>query len=216
MQEEFENQLMKSQIEVQEMTSNELAKELHDNVGQLLSCTKMFIGITQRSLAQIPDTLNLAEETLGKAINELRALTKSMDKEWLEQFDLITNLENEINRINAAKTIRINLSHCGKLGLDTQKQIILFRITQEAIQNAIKHADSENISINITTILNTIDLKIYDDGKGFDLESANTGLGIRNMKQRIGLLGGSICWDTSVYGSKINIQLPINDDKYEN
>ena len=67
-----------------------------------------------------------------------------------------------------------------------------------------------------SSILNIIDLKIYDDGKGFDLESANTGLGIRNMKQRIGLLGGSICWDTSVYGSKINIQLPINDDKYEN
>ncbi|NQX40929.1 Signal transduction histidine kinase [Pedobacter steynii] len=216
MQEDFENQLMKSQIEVQEITFEELGKELHDNVGQLLSSTKMLLGVTQRSLAEIPETLNLAEETLGKAINELRALTKSLDKEWLERFDLITNLEAEINRINVAKTTHINFTHCGKLPIDTQKQIILFRIMQEALQNAIKHADAASISINITMTSNTISLKIYDDGIGFEMQSANTGLGISNMKHRTALLGGTISWNVSATGSRVNIQLPIKDNDHEN
>ncbi|AOM79531.1 sensor histidine kinase [Pedobacter steynii] len=216
MQEDFENQLMKSQIEVQEMTFDELGKELHDNVGQLLSSTKMLLGVTQRSLTDIPETLNLAEETLGKAINELRALTKSLDKEWLERFDLITNLETEINRINVAKTVCISFMHCGKLPIDTQKQIILFRIIQEALQNAIKHADAANISINITVSSNTISLRIYDDGKGFEMQSTDTGLGIRNMQHRTALLGGTINWDLSATGSRVNIQLPIKENDHEN
>lgn len=216
MQEDFENQLMKSQIEVQEMTFDELGKELHDNVGQLLSSTKMLLGVTQRSLTDIPETLNLAEETLGKAINELRALTKSLDKEWLERFDLITNLETEINRINVAKTVCISFTHCGKLPIDTQKQIILFRIIQEALQNAIKHADAANISINITLSSNTISLRIYDDGKGFEMQSTDTGLGIRNMQHRTALLGGTINWDLSATGSRVNIQLPIKENDHEN
>ncbi|RQO65299.1 hypothetical protein DBR43_31125 [Pedobacter sp. KBW06] len=216
MQEDFENQLMKSQIEVQEITFAELGKELHDNVGQLLSSTKMLLGVTQRSLDEIPETLNLAEETLGKAIHELRALTKSLDKEWLERFDLITNLQAEINRINVAKTTRISFAHCGKLPIDTQKQIILFRIIQEALQNAIKHADAASIEINITMVSNVINLKIYDDGKGFEMQSANTGLGINNMKHRTALLGGTISWNVSATGSRVNIQLPVKDNDHEN
>ena len=70
--EDFEQQLLKSQVEVQETTYNVLSKELHDNVGQLLSTAKMLLGLTERSLDKIPDTLVTANATLGKAIQELR------------------------------------------------------------------------------------------------------------------------------------------------
>jgi len=168
MLEEFDRQLMKSQIEVQEMTFGELGKDLHDNVGQLLSSTKMLLGITQRTIIPVPETLNLAEQTLGNAISELRSLTKSLDKEWLEQFDLITNLNTEITRINAAGMLTIQFHHPGKLPLDHQKQIILFRIVQEALQNAIKHAECRTIAIDIKSNEQVISLNINDDGKGFD------------------------------------------------
>src|SRR6266513_5304855 len=92
MKQTFEQTLLQSQIEVQEATFSILAKELHDNVGQLLSSSKMLLGITQRNFSNAPETLTIAEETLGKAITELRSLSKSIDKEWLEQFDLIDNL----------------------------------------------------------------------------------------------------------------------------
>ena len=103
----------------------------------------MLLGITQRNLADIPETLTIAQETLGKAISELRSLSKSLDKEWLAQFDLIDNLATEINRINAGLILEIHFSHPGKLSLTVEKQIILFRIIQEALQNAIKHSEAQ-------------------------------------------------------------------------
>lgn len=208
MKAEFEKQLFQSQVEVQEATYSILARELHDNVGQLLSSSKMLLGITQRNLGTLPETLILAEETLGKAITELRALSKSMDKEWLEQFELIENLTTEINRINAGKMLFIDFAHSGKLPLTSEKQIILFRIIQEGLQNIIKHAKAKNIIIEIKADGQNLSVHIEDDGKGFSEISGN-GLGIRNMKHRAKLLGGNITWNQPEKGSSVTIEIPI-------
>ena len=211
MKKSFEQTLLQSQIEVQEATFSFLAKELHDNVGQLLSSSKMLMGITQRNLANIPETLTIAEETLGKAIVELRSLSKSLDKQWLEQFDLIENLTTEIKRINSCLILEIHFSHPGKLSLKVEEQIILFRIIQEALQNAIKHSEAENICIKIETKAENIIISITDDGKGF-APIINDGLGMRNMRHRTMLLGGNITWDTPERGSSITIQLPVKEN----
>lgn len=213
---EYEKQLMQSQIEVQEMTMEDLGRELHDNVGQLLSSTKLLLGVTQRSISEVPDTLSLALETLDIAIIDLRALTKSLDKEWLAQFDLVTNLETEISRINTAKEILIEFTHPGKLPMEAKAQIVLFRIVQEALQNAIKHADAANIMLNISIHQNRILLDIKDNGKGVKGTQLKSGLGIRNMKHRTKLLGGMIEWVSSTGGSEVKIELPIKEITYEN
>ena len=211
MKKAFEQTLLQSQIEVQEATFSVLAKELHDNVGQLLSSSKMLLGITQRSMTNAPEALTIAEETLGKAINELRSLSKSLDKEWLEQFDLVENLSTEINRINAGLILEIHFSHPGKLPLKSEEQIILFRIVQEALQNAIKHSAAKNIRIEIETQAENIIVNITDDGKGFE-SIPNDGQGMRNMKHRTKLLGGNITWNTPENGSSITIQLPVKEN----
>lgn len=213
MKKTFEDALLRSQIEVQEATFSALGQELHDNIGQLLSSTKMLLAITQRNMTSKPETLTIAEETLGKAINELRSLSKSLDKEWLEQFDLIDNLTTEIKRINAGLILEIHFSHHGKLPLKAEEQIILFRIIQEALQNAIKHSEAKNIRIEVETQVENITVNITDDGKGFELIS-NDGLGMHNMKHRTKLLGGNITWNTSINGSSITIQLPVKENSY--
>ncbi|MEO8762674.1 MAG: ATP-binding protein [Ginsengibacter sp.] len=215
MKKTFEQTLLQSQIEVQEATFSALGKELHDNIGQLLSSTKMLLGITQRNLKDTPETLTIAVETLGKAINELRALSKSIDKEWLDQFDLVENLSTEITRINNAKMLQIQFSHPGRLPMKAEEQIILFRIIQEALQNAIKHSEAQNIRIEIATQTQNILVTITDDGKGLGSISTD-GLGMRNMKQRTKLLGGNITWSMPTRGSSINIQLPVKEEEYEN
>jgi len=208
MKKTFETALLQSQVEVQENTFSMLAKELHDNVGQLLSSSKMLLGITQRELGKSPETLTIAEETIGKAITELRALSKSMDKEWLEQFELIENLSTEIKRINSGKMLVIVFSHTGKLPLTSEKQIMLFRIIQESLQNIIKHADARHINIEIKNDDENLSVHISDDGKGFAGISGD-GLGIRNMKHRAKLLGGNITWNQAEKGSSVTIDIPI-------
>jgi signal transduction histidine kinase len=213
MQKSFDQTLLQSQVEVQEATFAGLAKELHDNVGQLLSSTKMLLGITQRNLGNSPDTLTIAEETLGKAISELRSLSKSLDKEWLEQFDFIHNLEVESSRINDAKHLRISFTHPGKLALRPEEQIILFRIVQEAMQNAMKHADPDHIQIHLTVAEEKMRVIVIDNGHGFNETHQKEGMGIRNMKHRTKLLGGKINWNSTGNGSSVIIELPNNQQR---
>lgn len=212
MQLEFEKQLLQSQVEVQESTYSILAKELHDNIGQLLSSSKMLLGIAQRKLTHPPETLAIAEVTLSKAIIELRTLSKSMDKEWLEQFELLENLQTEIHRFKDNENIKIEMHFAEKIPLSSEKQIILFRIIQEALQNIIKHATAKNIRIDLQLVNEVLLINITDDGRGINANSTD-GMGIKNMKQRTRLMGGQISWTNILQGTCVNISLPINTNE---
>ncbi len=211
LEEEFRHQLLQSQIEVQEQTFQQIGKELHDNVGQLLSTSRMLIGLAERSIGQPPDTLLTANATIGEAISEIRSLSKSLDKDWLEQFDFIQNLKTEISRINAGKEINAVLKSEEVLNLPSAQRIILFRIVQEAIQNAVKHGRCRNISISIQKEKQSIRITIEDDGSGFDIDKVNRGMGLSNIQRRAAILNGSASYRTAENkGTAITITIPEN------
>jgi signal transduction histidine kinase len=207
MQQQFTNQLLQSQVETQEETLSALGKELHDNIGQLLNSTKLLIGVTQRTMSDTPDTLRIANETLGTAINELRSLSKSLSKEWLQQFNLSENLETEVRRLNAADNLKVHFSSSGSIPLSSDQQIILFRIIQEALQNAVKHSTAKNVFMEILNTDDVLNISVTDDGSGMQ-HNGGSGVGMLNMQQRTALLGGSINWTSSTGGTKVIISLP--------
>ena len=209
MQIRFAQTLLQTQIEVQEATLSALAKELHDNVCQLLSSGKMLLGITKLNLHETPETLDAADQTLSEAINELRSLSKSLDKEWLQQFDMLENLKKEVDRINTSHHVKAHIEYDSKFELNPDKQIILYRIIQEALQNAIKHGRAKCIRVETRSIKNSIFVSIKDDGIGFNL--AREGQGIRNMTQRTKILGGTITWRNLLPGTEVYIQIPVNE-----
>ncbi len=218
LQNSFQSEILKTQLETQEDTFFQIGEEIHDNIGQLLSSTKMLLGITERSLTSIPDPFKTAQETLGKAIVELRALSKSLNKEWLHQFNLIQNLETEIDRINTAHLIQIQLATSVKiLPLAPEAQVMLFRIIQEAMHNSLKHSNAKMIRISIE-LNDSILVSVYDDGSGFQItESKHHGVGIINMKHRTSLLGGTIEWHAiEEGGTEVKISLPIQNTTHEN
>ncbi len=209
---EFENQLLLSQIEVQEATFSTLGKELHDNVGQLLGTAKMLIGVSQRNLSSSADTIKTAEDTLTKAIHELRSLSKTLDKDWLEQFNFRENLCTEIARINSSGIIAVSLTDStADLGLSSKEQIILFRIVQEALQNAVKHANATRIDIEIGRRDQAHSIVICDDGKGFGQSLALNGVGTLNMKHRAKLLDANISWEPAPRGTAVKLSLPLKE-----
>lgn len=213
LEEEFTSQLIQSQMEVQEQTFQLIGKELHDNVGQLLSTSRMLIGLTERAFDTPPDTLITANATLAKAITEVRSLSKSLDKDWLSRFNFIDNLKTEVDRINATNAINATLNISHNLNLPSEKQIILFRIVQEAIQNAIKHGNCSNVTIESSKANEKISINIKDNGKGFELEKINKGMGLSNMKHRTGLLGGEIQYRSAKgEGTTITILVPDKND----
>ncbi len=207
----FKEELMQSRIETQEETFQQIAKELHDHVGQLLSSTKMLVGVAQQDAQHSKKALDKADETLADSIAALRSLSKSLDKEWLDRFNLVENLQTEANRINAANELTIVLSHPQRLTIQPGTQIILFRMIQEALQNAIKHAEAETMTITITEDPVSLQIIVTDDGKGFEVgQSVNHGMGRNNIEHRAHLLGGIATWVSSPgLGTTLSISLPL-------
>ncbi|HVU95443.1 MAG TPA: sensor histidine kinase [Puia sp.] len=214
LQNSVQQELLRAQLESQEGAFRQIGEEIHDNVGQLLSSTKILLAITERSLPEVPDTLRTASETLAQAIRDLRSLSKSLTKEYLERFNLIENLRTEAERINTARTVSVEVqTSLPAMPLTTESQIMLFRIVQEAMQNAIKHAEASSIRIHIRFEGPAIGLTITDDGKGLPAAVQRPqGLGLLNMERRTHLLGGSIRWDsTEGSGTRIQILLPAQN-----
>jgi signal transduction histidine kinase len=210
LKEAFNQQLLQAQIEVQETTFQHIGKELHDNVGQLLSSTKLLLGVTEMNMQQVPDTLSIACTTLSQAIQELRLVSRSLDKEWLEQFSFIENLKSEIERINGSGTIDAICMCDIYIPLEPQEQIILYRIVQEAMQNALKHAQANKLMIEVTEDNNLLQVKVTDDGIG--LPQDFSGMGTTNMRHRTKLFGGTITWQRNFdQGTIVIISIPIKD-----
>lgn len=215
MEKQYREQLLKSQLETQEYSFQQISQELNDNIGQLLSSTKLLLGITAMEMQNPPDTLMTAEQTIAKAIIDLRSLSKSLNTEWLHQFNLVEILQAEKERINAARNIEVQLiSQYEKLPLEPGGQVMLFRVVQEALQNSIKHAFAKHIFIEIKNRDDHFVLNIEDDGRGFDIESAKKeSPGLRNMEHRTQLLGGTIEWKPNKEnGTIITITIPVKDE----
>jgi signal transduction histidine kinase len=207
MNSQFQKELLKTRLESQEETLTKLGAELHDNIGQLLSSSKLLIGVAGRDLHASSEPLRMADETISKAIRELRSMSKSLNTEWLEQFSLIENLHAEAARVNASGDYQVSVSHSPSFEMPSDRQIILFRMVQEALQNAIRHGLASQITIQATQSNEGSHITIVDNGKGFNLEATKQGVGMLNIKHRAQIMGGSAQWTSNENGTSVFIHL---------
>lgn len=207
---QFQRELLKTSLEAREATLNQLSTELHDNIGQLLSSSKLLIGIAERTLENPSEQLKVAGETISKAIKEIRAMSKSLNTEWLEKFSLIENLQAESDRIKSSKELRITLQLPPAIDMPADRQMMLFRIIQESLQNAIKHGQGSHILIEVVRKESMLQVTIADNGKGFNASDTSLqGVGITNIKHRAQLLGGEARWHSTDGGTSVLIQLSV-------
>ncbi len=210
---QFKEEILKSRIEAQEETLNTISKEIHDNIGQLVSSAKMLVGVAERKLPDVGDTLQQADISLSKAIQELRALSKSLNTQWLEQFNFFENLETEALRINASETMTMTVSRQEDLQMSKERQLILFRMVQEAFQNAIKHGQATQLHIKSDQTQTGLTMVVEDNGKGFDVtDTLKHGFGMINMKHRVSLIGGVVHWQSGITGTKVTITIPKDEN----
>lgn len=212
MEKDFREQLLQIQVEVQEDTFEQIGKELHDNVGQLLGSTRMMLGLTERSLTEPSKTLQSAGDSLGKAIAEIRSLSKILNKEWLQQFNFSENLSMEAERLSNQAHTRIRVEQNGApIALKPNEQIILFRIVQESIQNALKHAQASEIRIQINALPDRLHVQVEDNGIGLPTAAlSKNGVGLLNMQHRTRLLGGRVQWlPAQPSGTIVSIDIPL-------
>ncbi|SFQ29314.1 Histidine kinase [Parafilimonas terrae] len=206
----LEHELLLSQLETQEYSFSQVSMALHDNIGQLLSTTKLLLGMTAMGLAQPPDTLKTAEHTLAKAIADLRSLSKTLHNGWLPHFNFISHLEAEKERINARGMTQVAIiSNNEELLLEPGVQIILFRVVYEALQHITKHCSAKCITIRLKGGLNLFEIEIALSDIAYPLKKNTVS---SNMQRRIQLLGGTIKWQyNEINKYLIQIKIPVNN-----
>src|SRR3954469_4522106 len=119
----YKHELLKTQLETQEHSYYQISQELHDNIGQLLSSTKVLLQVAVIQSSSIHPSVITAEQTITTAIKELRLLSKSLNKEWLQQFNLVENLQVEAKRVNIAGILDVEFtSECKSLPLEPENQ----------------------------------------------------------------------------------------------
>jgi signal transduction histidine kinase len=206
----YSEELLKTRIEVQEQTLNTISREIHDNIGQLLNSSKTLLAAHQRKVNQTGIEFQHAEEQLGRAIQELRALSRALNSEWLEGFNFYENLSAEAARINATDHVHVKLDLPVSLPMHKERQLLLYRMVQEAFQNSLKHSGGNLIHITTRQNDSHICISVVDNGKGFNAnDNTNSGFGMNSITQRARLMGGAVRWVSDNAGTGVHIEVPL-------
>ncbi len=207
---------LQSELEIQEQTLHNISQEIHDNIGQVLSLTKLNLNtmdLQQPIIAQ--QKLDDSRKLVSKAIQDLRDLSKSLNSDYVTELGLLRAIEYELELVAKTGTLQTQLDVTGTpVRLDTQKELILFRIVQEAINNMLKHAEATLLTISVSYNNTGFHISIADNGKGFDNATATTdnkktGLGLRNMHNRSRLIGAAVSI-TSAPGAGTTVAISLS------
>jgi signal transduction histidine kinase len=190
----YEKELYKVQLEIQEQTFQEIAMEIHDNVGQLITLAKFGISALDfdKKEEAISDSKNISA-MLGKATEDLRHMSRSMNSKFINNRGLTRSIEMQVEYLQRSADFITYLHVNGQyVKLNETKEVILFRILQEAINNIIKHAAATEINITLTYSKEILILSIQDNGRGFHFAEMTNGAesvnGISNMQHRARLI----------------------------
>ena len=211
---DHEKNLLQSQVEVQEQTIQHISREIHDNISLSLTLAKLHLNTLNLNDKQNTfHLINSSVDLITKSINDLSDISKSMNADVISQQGLINALKNETTRIQKTGLFATDMTIRGNpVFMDAQKELVLFRIVQEAFNNIIKHSEAKNIFLDLYYHEDHIEINIQDDGKGFDLVflEKKTGAGLRNMKTRAKVFNGNVNIESQKgAGTKIFISIPL-------
>jgi signal transduction histidine kinase len=203
-------------IDTQEIERHNLARDLHDDVGQILTALRISLDSGRRAAEpDSPAAMLLGNSTalVDTAIDSIRQLSFKLRPSLIDDLGLMAALREHISRLFRGVDIEIELSQEGddsRIGPETA--ITLFRIFQEAIANVLKHADARRVTVHVSTDEEALRVEISDDGRGFDIAAdRNLGehLGLASMQERATLAGGSMSIDSeSGGGTRVRVCLP--------
>jgi signal transduction histidine kinase len=188
----FEQNLLQTQLEIQEQTLRNISQEIHDNIGQILSLVSLNLNLlVTEDISKLNNTIQLVD----KAMNDLRDLSKSLNPERVQHIGLKESIEHELRHLE--RTGRYSTSFDITKAyeeISPEKTIILYRMIQEVLNNIIKHAEATQVVATLSGIEKENTISISDNGKGFDVKNSTgvNGIGLQNIHKRAGLINATV------------------------
>jgi signal transduction histidine kinase len=196
-------------LEAQEEERRRIAESLHNGLCQLLYATKLQLD----RLAPTPEQPALAEAAhlLSEGIRQARTISHELTPGIIAEFGLAAAL-GDICQNLSSPTLRWQcMAHIDEAHPFPQLlQVALYRLAQELAQNVAKHAHARHATLEVDVLPGWAVLRVEDDGQGFELGMATTGIGLKTLRDRVALLGGLVYIDaTPGQGSQIQVRLPL-------
>jgi signal transduction histidine kinase len=208
---EFER--YRAMTDAREIERSRIAKDLHDGVGGMLSGVRISLANMQSKLTLKNDeqlVFARSLDMLDGSVQELRRVAHAMKPPSLEMFGLKVALRDFAESVNSMKTIRLIFQQVGEeQRLDQERELIVYRIVQELVNNVLKHAQAPNCLVQLAFSVGHVSLTVEDDGKGFQKNDEHSGMGLMNLKQRVDFMKGTFDLHTSASGTSIQINFPL-------
>ncbi len=210
---DLQKSISQATIDTQEEERREIGKELHDNVNQVLTTTKLYLDLSLSSPELKDELIKKSSKNVIYVINEIRQLSRSLMDPSIGDLGLIDSINDLVENINITRKLHVSLSADPELEkyVDESQKLMIFRILQEAMNNTIKYAQATSVRLSIKHKKGQVELVILDDGIGFNPQTVKKGAGLKNIQNRVYLTGGKLSIESSAgKGCKISIHFPIN------
>lgn len=198
-------------LDAQEKERNFLGQELHDNVNQILVGTKLILSVVAEDPVKYKEVLENSIQNIQRAIEENRKLSHSLATPDMKQISLPKQLASLAHSMFYQQPVKVVFSRRGLTdeGVDDKRKITIYRIAQEQCTNIIKYARATRVDITLRIKDKDLQLIIKDNGVGMEAGKSTDGIGIRNMRGRVSIYGGSLSIDTAPgEGFKLTVTIP--------
>lgn len=212
---EFRNNEENTRIQSKRMLVNgmenerrRLSRELHDGVGPYLTSLRHYIENRVENEVKKTEMKKIVDDT----ISEIRLMSNALMPASIDDFGIGVSLTNFIESLKKSTIVSIKYEDLTKQessNITNHQAINLFRISQELINNSLKHANAKNIRITLSEFDEFISLFYFDDGIGFDVSAVKLGLGIINIKERVEICNGKMTINATLSNTSFEIELPI-------
>lgn len=206
-------------LTAQEEERKRIARELHDDISQRLAAGAIEAGKAEQDLP-VPQSTRSALEGLKEHLialsDDVHRLSRQLHPAILDDLGLKDALRAECYRVAERERLAVNF-RCGQLpaGVPRDVALCVYRIAQEALRNAVKHARADRVDVTLNADLEFLDLEVRDSGRGFDPATGrrSAGLGLASMEERVRLVGGEILISSSPgQGTSIQVRVPLPEE----
>jgi two-component system, NarL family, sensor kinase len=210
----FEHELLKSQLEIQEQTLQTISEEVHDNIGQVLTLAKLTLAEGPEDVTILKEQRATSRQLIGKAISDLRDLSKSLSTDKINEIGLTKAIELQLAILDRTGQLTTTFSVLGDMmPFPVAQELLIFRIFQELMNNTIKHAQASHLEVQLNCRPEGLCLIMIDNGRGFDRADmpagVHSGLGLKSIQKRVSLFNGTMeIVSNANEGTRISIFLP--------
>jgi two-component system, NarL family, sensor histidine kinase UhpB len=202
-------------LAAQEKERARVARDLHDEVNQSLTGLLLQLEATRRSAPpQLGGELGEIRALANQALEELLALARQLRPTALDDLGLKAALAGHVKELGNQGDLETSFEAHGDFSdLAQEVQLVVYRVAQEALSNALRHAEAVNVRVSLLRERGAVELRVADDGRGFTFDEAGSGLGIPGMRERALLVGGELNVESRPgLGTSISLRVPIQMD----